>query len=114
MRPDSQKEVPIMAEENNDLDGGTDTESPLRRSLPGFVVGLAFGALVGAGVALLYAPNRGEKTRRRLRKRLREFEEGAVNGFGRAGASTRRELARRRRQLQAGVNRVASKAKETF
>lgn len=104
-----------MATENNDLDGAKDMDSPpTGRGLAGFIVGVAFGALLGAGVALLFAPNRGEKTRRRLRKRLRELQEGAVDGLGRAGDLTRRELARRRHQLQTGVDRVASKAKDAL
>jgi len=38
-----------------------------------FAVGLLLGALVGAGVALLFAPQSGEETRRLIRKRSRRF-----------------------------------------
>ena len=34
-----------------------------------FVSGLALGVVIGAGIALLAAPDKGIKTRRRLRKR---------------------------------------------
>ena len=37
----------------------------------GFVSGFIMGMLVGAGFALLFAPEEGEKTRRQLGKRMR-------------------------------------------
>ena len=43
-----------------------------------FVSGLVLGAMIGAGIALLTAPNAGLKTRRRLRRR-------ATNLGGEAG-----------------------------
>ncbi len=39
----------------------------------GFAAGLLIGALIGAGVALLFAPQSGEDTRRLIRKRARRF-----------------------------------------
>jgi len=38
-----------------------------------FAVGLLLGALIGAGVALLFAPQSGEETRRLIRKRTRKL-----------------------------------------
>lgn len=42
-----------------------------------FVGGLVVGALVGAGVALLLAPESGEATRRRVRRKLEDVRDGA-------------------------------------
>ena len=39
---------------------------------PGFVTGLLFGALIGAGVAMILAPQTGEDTRDFLRAKGRE------------------------------------------
>jgi gas vesicle protein len=36
----------------------------------GFAGGVVFGAILGAGLALLFAPDRGDKTRSRLREDL--------------------------------------------
>jgi hypothetical protein len=55
----------------------------------GFITGLVFGAILGAGLALLFAPERGDLTRRRMRRRLRSLRKDAARGL-------RRELLRRR------------------
>ena len=62
--------------------------------------------LLGAGLALLFAPERGETTRRQLRRRLARLREEAETGLERAGKRTRRELQRRRRRLEAGLERA--------
>ena len=42
------------------------------------LLGFALGAVVGAAVALLYAPAAGEQTRRKLARRARETQERAA------------------------------------
>lgn len=44
--------------------------------MAGFVTTAVVAAAVGAGVALLFAPEKGTKTRKRLRKQLRSLELG--------------------------------------
>jgi gas vesicle protein len=80
----------------------------------GFAAGLLFGIVLGAGVALLFAPEEGEKTRGRLRKRMRSLGEDAREGIDRAGARTRKELLRRKRRLHAELERVSERAKEAL
>ncbi len=41
------------------------------------IAGLALGAVIGAGIALLTAPESGRKTRRRLRKTTGRLTSGA-------------------------------------
>ena len=82
--------------------------------LGGFAVGVVFGAFLGAGIALLFAPERGEKTRRRLRHRLRSLRDEAGDHLERVGKRTGRDLLRRRRRLEAGLERAASRAKDVF
>ena len=43
-----------------------------------FWIGLAVGALVGAAVALVYAPQPGEETRRDVAEGARKFKEAAT------------------------------------
>jgi len=42
-----------------------------------FVSGLVLGAIIGAGIALLTAPDKGLKTRKRLRRTAAELSGGA-------------------------------------
>jgi gas vesicle protein len=58
-----------------------------------FIAGFAIGAMMGAAVALLYAPGPGEETRRRLTETARETRERA-----RAAARRGSELLRKGRE----------------
>jgi gas vesicle protein len=44
-----------------------------------FVSGLVLGAIIGAGIALLAAPDKGIKTRKRLRRTATELGGGATD-----------------------------------
>lgn len=78
----------------------------------GFLVGMIFGAFLGAGIAMVLAPDRGNKTRRRLRRRMQMLREGALDSLDQAGSRTRKELSRRKRRLRAELERIREKAKE--
>jgi gas vesicle protein len=104
-----------MATDTSGLDEGNEQErAPEGAGLGGFAVGVIFGAFLGAGIALLFAPDRGDKTRRRLRRRLRSLREEAGEQLERAGKRTARDLLRRRRRLEAGLQRAASRARDAF
>ena len=80
----------------------------------GFVSGMLFGILLGAGVALLFAPAQGEETRGRLRKQMSSLKDDAREGLDRAGSRTREELLRRQKQLRAELKRVRERAREAL
>ncbi|HEY2806354.1 MAG TPA: YtxH domain-containing protein [Gemmatimonadales bacterium] len=46
-----------------------------------FAVGLLIGALLGAGVALLFAPQSGSDTRRLIKRRARRLANGAKDKY---------------------------------
>jgi len=46
-----------------------------------FAAGLILGALIGAGVALLFAPQSGAETRRIIRKRTKHLASDASDRF---------------------------------
>lgn len=52
-----------------------------RGSARPFVAGLLIGALVGAGIALLFAPQSGEETRRLIRRRARRLAADARDKY---------------------------------
>ena len=104
-----------MATDTSGFDEGNEqAEGPEGRGLGGFAVGVIFGAFLGAGIALLFAPERGENTRRRLRHRLRSLRDEAGDQLERAGKRTGRDLLRRRRRLEAGLGRAASRARDAL
>jgi hypothetical protein len=66
----------------------------------GFLVGFVVGALVGAGTALLFAPARGDVTRRRIGRRVRRLREGAADRIEEVRGGAERELRRVRRRVR--------------
>jgi uncharacterized membrane protein YccC len=104
-----------MATDKSDFDEGNGQElGPEARGVGGFAVGVIFGAFLGAAIALLFAPERGDKTRRNLRRRLRSLRDEAGDQLERAGKRTGRDLLRRRRRLEAGLGRAASRARDAL
>jgi len=85
-----------------------------RQAAGGFAAGLAVGALLGAGIALLFAPDRGGRTRGTLRRGLHRLREEVADELERAGGHTRRNLRRRRRRLEARLERAAERARDRF
>ncbi len=87
--------------EEDEFEGGSDSGTrPGGGGLAGFAVGVIFGALLGAGLALMYAPDRGEKTRRQLKRRLHRLRQEAEDGLDKAGERTKRQLIRAREALE--------------
>jgi gas vesicle protein len=83
-----------------DRDGG--------QSILSFLVGLVMGGLIGAAVALLYAPQSGEETREAIRTRSIELREQATEQ-----ATQLREAAMQRiESLQAEVSELQNKLQE--
>ena len=61
----------------------------------GFAAGIAFGVLLGAAVALLFAPAQGRVTRDKLRRRLDDVKEYAEDEFDDLRKKARKELRKR-------------------
>ncbi len=57
-----------------------------------FAAGLILGAVVGAGLALLFAPERGSRTRRNLKRRLGRGRSGLRGRIERAAERARGRL----------------------
>jgi len=66
----------------------------------GFLVGLAVGVVLGAGVSMLIAPERGRVTRERLGRRLRDLGDDAIDRAEDWRDQTSRQLARQRKRLR--------------
>ncbi len=66
----------------------------------GFAAGLVVGALVGAGIAILVAPERGDVLRKRIGSGLRDIHEDARGQLGDWRDDARRELSKQRRKLR--------------
>lgn len=74
----------------------------------GFVGGLVLGALIGAGIALLVAPERGRALRQKLARRIRSAGDEIRDDLDGLRDATARRLARRRRRLRRRLGREVS------
>ena len=96
-------------DEDEDLDDGEEveetTESGGRSGTMSFMAGMVLGALVGAGVALLMAPERGAVTRRRLKKFVSRMGKDAKDKVEDWRDDVKAELSRRRRQIREQIER---------
>jgi gas vesicle protein len=54
-------------------------EEERERQVLSFVSGLLLGAVIGAGVALLTAPDSGRRTRKRLRRAATDLKDSATH-----------------------------------
>src|SRR5215210_7205192 len=86
--------------------------APSAHGRAGFLAGIVFGAFLGAGLAMLFAPERGEKTRGRIRRRMRALQSDAMDSLDQAGSRTRKELSRRKRRFQNDLEWLRERAKE--
>ena len=94
--------------------GENDRPAVSAHGTAGFMAGILFGAFLGAGFALLLAPERGEKIRGRLKRRVRSLRDVAREGIDRAGNATRKELRRRQRRIRAELARARARAEQAL
>ncbi|MFQ6046231.1 MAG: YtxH domain-containing protein [Gemmatimonadales bacterium] len=95
------EERPEEVEDDEELEMA---ESERLGSAVAFVSGLLLGAVLGASVALLAAPERGSVTRRRIAARLRDLQDDARDQMedwrDEAGEELRRQRRRVKRRLK--------------
>jgi hypothetical protein len=89
-----------IMEQDDDVEHDDEARDGRGGSGVGFLVGLVLGALVGAGTALLLAPDRGDVTRRRIGRQVRRLRRGAQDRFDDVRDGAERELRRARRRVR--------------
>lgn len=98
------KELDLVEDDDEELEDDEDLEEMYEgegtSGIAGFIGGLMLGAMLGAGIALLIAPERGDVTRRRLRNRFQDVAEDARDQFDDWRDSAERELRRGRRTVK--------------
>jgi hypothetical protein len=80
-------------------------EYPPALGVRGFFVGVLVGAVVGAGVALLVAPDRGEVVRRRIGRSWRDLQDDARDQLDDWRGEARREVRKQKRRLRRKLTR---------
>ena len=95
--------------DEDDIEDGEEvletTETSGRSGTLSFMAGMVLGALVGAGVALLMAPERGVVTRKRLKKLMGRMGNDAKEKMEDWRDDVKAELKRRRRQIREQIER---------
>lgn len=78
------------------------------------LAGITLGALIGAGVALLLAPQKGEETRTQLSRRARTLRDDASQYLDEASTTARQKLARGKRRVREAAEDTADAVRERF
>jgi len=78
-----------------------------------FLAGLVTGGAVGAGLALLLAPQSGEKTRLQIRDKSFELKDGATESLTEAGNRAQTQVAVWQEKGQAVANAI-SRSKDSL
>ena len=89
-----------------------DRSNQPRSDGPGFLTGLLFGALIGAGVAMILAPQTGEDTRDLLRAKAREASGRVRDAADDVGTSTGDLLERGRKIVEEAKARIDASVDE--
>lgn len=100
-----------MSDELDDIDFEIETgeeKEPRGWNTTSFIAGIVVGAAVGAGVALLLAPNSGEDTRRAIRKRVKGLSRDAADGFVTAREEVRKRLKEKKAVLREKMEEMAA------
>jgi hypothetical protein len=79
VEPDEEEDV--FEEDEDVFDEETGPLAHAGRRAGTFLAGMALGALVGAGLALLFAPQSGEDTRYQVSRRARRFARDARDRY---------------------------------
>jgi gas vesicle protein len=102
---DREDELPDREDEDEDDELVETEDSGGGSGTLGFLAGIVLGALVGAGMALLVAPERGVVTRRRLKKFVTRMRHDARERVEDWRDDVKAELKRRRRQIREQIER---------
>jgi hypothetical protein len=109
MKRDHDEDIELVDEDLEDEDLDEDLEEYQEfdgmLGLRGCAAGLVIGALVGAGIAFLVAPERGEVVRKRISKGIREMHDDARDQLDDWRGDARRELGRQRRKMRRRLRR---------
>lgn len=65
-----------------------------------FITGLAIGAIVGASVALLAAPQSGKRTRRQIVRAVADAKRNASDEWGAVAGQVQRTVRQSRRRIR--------------
>lgn len=77
-----------------------------------FAAGILLGALVGAAVAVLFAPQAGSRTRRELGSRIRQLRDDTEDRWDDAKRDLKRQVTRRRKKAKKQLKRAADGARQ--
>lgn len=77
-----------------------------------FVLGFTFGLAVGAGAAILFAPQSGRRTRKAIRRTAEDWGESATEKWRELRDETTGKLRDARDQAEDTARRTTSRARE--
>ncbi len=81
-----------------------------------FIGGLLAGAAIGATIALLYAPQKGEDTRRQIKAKIHELEEELVkmrDKLKEKGGELKEDIKRKIQEIEARIEHLVQEYRKS-
>ncbi|MCI0407016.1 MAG: YtxH domain-containing protein [Acidobacteria bacterium] len=92
----------------SEANGSFEEDAPLPEHRGGgLLTGVLIGALIGAGIALFFAPDKGYKTRRRFKRRIQALRKEVGEGWDDVKENAFRELLEQRKAAQGRLRRAS-------
>jgi len=81
-----------------------------------FIGGLLAGAAIGATIALLYAPQKGEDTRRQIKAKIHELEEELIqmrDKLKEKGGELKEDIKRKIQEIEARIEHLVQEYRKS-
>jgi gas vesicle protein len=80
----------------------------------GIIAGILAGAAVGVVLGMLYAPEEGQETRKKLKAKANDIKDQALDEYGKVSEKVKSEYGNLSDKAKENIDKVVSSVKDSF